>query len=69
MDFNPLRYVGICRSVPASGDIAFDFYWDEHGFGVVFHIVLKIEDSHYVFVLYEQFNPAECYPSEDEDGA
>ena len=67
MDFNPLSYLGVKRSIPVSNDIAFDFYWDEQGCGVVFRVEMKFEG--YMFVLYEQFNRAERYPDESEDGA
>jgi hypothetical protein len=69
MDFNPLRYVGIKLVISVGDSTAFGFVWDEHGFGVAFSVFLELEGSPLGFVLYEQFNGVECYPSDDEDGA
>lgn len=67
MDFNPFIYTGIELSILVGDDVAFDFNWDWYAFGVVVQLVMKFGGSSQVFVLYEQFNRAEVYPSAEED--
>lgn len=52
MDFNPLSYVGVNRSISVGDDVAFQLVW--FGCGSLIHVVLKFKGCRFVFVLYER---------------
>lgn len=52
MDFNPISYFGVNRSISVSDYVAFQLLW--FGGGSLIHVVLKFKGCHAVFVLYER---------------